>query len=70
MRKKKSVTAVVSSDLVRLLAEKWEREGRELIEEASVQPTWEGDSALRNSGAARIKCAKELRALMGKQPNE
>lgn len=74
MRKKptkpKSGPAVVMQRRVSLLAGKWEREGREMLRLAETEPSVEGDMALRNAGAARLKCAKELRAKMRKQAND
>lgn len=62
--------AVAVQRVVSLLAGKWEREGREMLRLAETEPSVEGDMVLRNAGAARLKCAKELRAKLGKQANE
>lgn len=62
-------SAVVLQRMVGLLAAKWVREGRDLIARAEEEPDAIGDAVLRNSGAARLKCAKELRAQMRKQSN-
>ena len=61
---------VRSSAWLECLAGKWEREGRQMIKLADAEPSVEGDMALRNAGAARHKCASELRAKMEKHSND